>query len=70
MDGFGSAFALIGTIAFLTGAAIGLLHGCDAGKRDGRAEFVRKHQETPYCMAATVVDREYKRCFKAVEVAP
>lgn len=51
---------------FGAGFWLGLMvtEGCE------RRDFVTKYKDEPFCLSEEIADKEYKRCWKAVEVTP
>ncbi len=44
--------------------------GVMAGVNIGKPRFVEEHIDKPYCETTELFDKQYQRCWKAVEVTP
>lgn len=58
-EAFGAVFAL-GLIVWMVRAD----GGC------ARKAFIAEHTKEPFCMSQEIVDKEFERCWKVIEVSP
>lgn len=52
------------------GTVTGAIFGAAVIANFADTHFVNMYSDKPYCEEVSIGDRNYKRCWKAVEVAP